>query len=151
MIPLRRLAWALVLAGAAVAGCGDRPPLPDACRAGDPRAVVAALRAAPGAVRLPGGVPLSACVERARSDSDLQIVGAALTAAGDRLGRTAARDRRAALELGYLDGAVTRGAGRTNGVASELVNRIDHLAGDGASAAARKAFARGRAAGLRDG
>jgi hypothetical protein len=147
-----RLRVACMLAVIGAAGCGDRPPLATACRDGGEAAVRSALHGAPGHVALADGTALSTCVERAYSDADLQVVGAALTAAGDGLARAAARDPHAALELGFLDGAATRGAGRTNGIASELANRLDHLVDGGSlSPAARAAYARGRAAGLASG
>ena len=59
----------------AAAGCGEEDrPLPAACASG-PGPAVRALDTAPGPVRLAGGTKLSSCVERARSDADMQTVG----------------------------------------------------------------------------
>ena len=108
---------------ALAAGCVQEPePLPPACSAG-PEQVLEALRTARGEVRLTGGTLLSECVERASTDADLQIVGFALTPAADRL--AGQETEAAALQLGFLAGAVRRGAERTNGVAVELVRRME--------------------------
>jgi hypothetical protein len=101
---------AVLLAVAALAGCGEEdPPLDFACTSGA-EAVERALEAAPGDVRLAGGVQLSTCVRNARSDAELQNVGAVLTGAAEHLEEAAPRDARAALQLGFLIGAARRGA-----------------------------------------
>jgi hypothetical protein len=145
---VRRAALACGLALAAVAGCGKSVALPDACRAAGSGAVQSALARAPAGVRLTGGTPISDCVARARSDAELQTVGASLTDAGDRLAREASRAPAAATRLGYLEGATERGASRNNGIGAELGNRMAHLFSPAeATAAARAAYERGRAAG----
>jgi hypothetical protein len=107
---------------ALLAGCGGAlPSLPPACSDG-PRFVLRALRAAPGAVRLADGTRLSECVTRAYRDADVQQLGFTLTPVADQLAR-AARPADA-LALGYLLGAVERGASQTNGVHVELVRRL---------------------------
>lgn len=131
----RRAAWrpstAIALAAlSALAGCArqDREPsLPLACSAG-PAAVQAALETAPRPVRV-DGTPLSACLD-ARSDAgDLQTVGTSLVAVAAELGGRAARrpEGQAAVQLGYLVGAMQRGAGRANaqGIHSELMRRVE--------------------------
>jgi hypothetical protein len=108
---------------AVVAGCGSEPaPLPPACSDG-PEQVLAALGDAPGAVALTDGTLLSDCVARASDDAELQMVGFALTPVADRLVERGTE--RAALQLGFLVGAVRRGAERTNGVHAELVRRME--------------------------
>lgn len=107
----------------AAAGCGSSvKPLPPACSDG-PSAIVRALASAPGSVRLGDGTPLSDCVARAYDDGEVQQLGFSFTPAADRL--AARRTAAAALQLGYLVGAVRRGAARTNGVQGELVRRLE--------------------------
>lgn len=107
-----------------VAGCGggSPKPLPPACAEG-PAAIVRALAAAPAAVRLADGTPLSKCVASANDDGEVQQLGYALTPAADRL--AAQRTPVAALRLGYLVGAARRGAAHVNGVQGELVRRLE--------------------------
>lgn len=112
-----------VALAALLAGCGSEPArLPPACSDG-PEAVLAALEDAPGAVALSDGTLLSECVERASDDAELQMVGFALTPVADRL--AARRTPGAALQLGFLVGAVRRGAAGSNGVSLELVRRME--------------------------
>ena len=142
---MRRALLILVL----VAGCStsDEAPVNAACIEGTD-AVIAALRGAPGDARLSDGTPLSACVDQANSDADLQNVGAALTGAAEQLEQRAASDPRAALELGYLIGAARRGAGSASAVQAELVHRLERSAAlDEASATAERELARGLEAG----
>jgi hypothetical protein len=140
--PLAPLAVAAVVA---VAGCGaSEPELPLACT--DDRAVARALTAAPDAVRLPDGTPLSQCVARASSDAELQSVGVVLTGAAERLADAATVE--AQVQLGYLVGAARRGSQRTSGIQLELVRRVESAARrTGDSAALR----RGQRAGEADG
>jgi hypothetical protein len=91
-------------------------------------------------------------VERARSDADIQTVGTVLTRTADVLGRAMDRSDEAALQLGYLIGAVRKGARHTNGIHQELVRRVEQAIGlDGPPAPRRAAFDRGLAAGERSG
>ena len=141
----------LAVALAAV-GCGDEDrPLPAACASG-PGPAVRALDTAPGPVRLAGETKLSSCVERARSDADIQTVGTMLTRTADALAGAMDRSDEAALQLGYLIGAVRKGARHTNGIHQELVRRVEQAIGlDGPPAPRRAAFDRGLAAGGRSG
>jgi hypothetical protein len=117
---VRRLA---LLAALALAACGSEPAaLPPAC-ADAPDAVVRALASAPGTVRLEDGTLLSECVSRARDDAELQQLGYSLTPAADRL--AARGTTTAALQLGFLVGAVRHAASRTNGVHAELVRKLE--------------------------
>ncbi len=136
----------------AAAGCGDEDrPLPAACTSG-PGPAVRALGTAPGPVRLAGETKLSSCVERARSDADIQTVGTVLTRTADVLAGAMDRSDEAALQLGYLIGAVRKGARHTNGIHQELVRRVEQAIGlDGPPAPRRAAFDRGLAAGERSG
>jgi hypothetical protein len=146
------LALPTVALALAAAGCGEEDrPLPAACASG-PGPAVRALHAAPGPVRLAGGTKLSSCVERARSDADIQTVGSVLTAAADGLAGAMDRSDEAALQLGYLIGAVRKGARHTSGIHRELVRRVEQTIGlDGAPPPRRAAFDRGLAAGERTG
>lgn len=112
-------------------GCtaGDDPPLPADCLQGE-EALEQALSAAPGPVRLAGGTPISRCVELASSASEMQNVGILAVNMGEGLKQQAADgDEAAARELGYLVGAVQRGAERTNGTHLELAFRVERVAG----------------------
>lgn len=132
------------------AGCAEvrDDPQPAACH-GAPANFVLALERAPGAVRLAGGTRLSTCVKRARTDSDLQALGAALVAAADALHARVASDPGAAAGLGYLAAAVRAGVAENQGLASTLGRRVEHATtlADGASAAALAARERGVLAG----
>jgi hypothetical protein len=153
-MPSRRAAALALttLIALAVAGCGeDDRPLPAACASG-PGPAERALHSAPGPVRLGGGTKLSSCVERARSDADIQTVGSVLTRTADELAGAVEGSDDAALQLGYLIGAVRKGARHTNGIHNELVRRIEQTIGlGGAPARRRAAFDRGLAAGERTG
>jgi hypothetical protein len=140
-----------VLLCLALAACGVKErAVPPSCTAG-PRVIERALAAAPGAVRLPDGTALSTCVRDADTDAELQNAGFVLTAAADSLAARATRgDAVAALRLGYLAGAVRRGAAHTAGIAAELQRRVEragaYVAEDG-GARAGAALHRGLAAG----
>ncbi len=85
------------------------------------------------------GTPLSDCVEAATGAADLQSVGATFTDAGASLARRAPRDRTAALRLGYLVGAVERGAKRTAGFQDELTFRMKTFVEDSVDPRAERA------------
>jgi hypothetical protein len=133
------------------AGCSsdDRSELPAGCRSGV-AAIQTALRTAPAPVRL-GGSPLSVCVARSSDPGDMQRVGADLIAVASGLADEArARpESRSLLRLGYLVGAVRRGAVRTPGTHEELRRRVEQeLIGVRTSAVA---FVRGERAGRTSG
>ncbi len=135
----------------ALGGCGDgKAPLPGACL-GNRATLERALAAAPGPVRLPGGTPISTCVERA-DDSSLQLVGTVLSTTADHLAAQAPADPAIALDLGYLVGAVRRGAAPTNGLAGQLRQRIEAAAalrdaGPGPLAALHRGIGAGQSSG----
>jgi hypothetical protein len=119
---------ALVLGLCAVAagcGSGDDEGLPSACptEAGQ---VLAALRTAPRPVRL-RGVPLSECLTKRASSGELQQVGATYVSAASALSARARRNPRGpdTVRLGYLVGAVRRGARATGGLHAELERRLE--------------------------
>lgn len=122
--------------------------MPSACT--DPAAVSRALSHAPGAVLVGGVMKISTCVSRARTDGQTQTIGAIYTQLGDDLARRVGTDERAAMQLGFLVGAVRRGASTTNGTQEELARRVEQTTGlDGPSGSA--AYARGLDAGRRSG
>ncbi len=145
-------ARAAAVAGVIVVGLGgcasDGEPMPAACLDGRPTMEAALVRPY-GAATLRDGTKLSSCVEEARTDAELQTLGATLTAVADGLRGRARSDPATSERLGYLIGAVRRGAARSNGIALELARRIENTAavlGD-APGAVRAALARGLRAG----
>jgi hypothetical protein len=136
-----------------LAGCGggDGPVhvtnLPPEC-AGDFGGLVKALQAAPGRVTV-SGEPISHCFVVSEDSADLQALGTSLLSAAQQLGdRARAGDRKAALELGYLVGAASRGAKR-NGLGDEIVRRLEAETTIGA--AGKTAYDRGLRAGTAGG
>ena len=122
---------AAVLAALVLNGCtaGEDPPLPAECVQGE-EALQEALAAAPQPVRVAGGTPISRCVELASSAAEMQNVGILVVGIAEELKKQAADgDEAAAAALGYLVGAVSRGAERTNGTHLELAFRVSRVAG----------------------
>jgi hypothetical protein len=154
----RRLICAAVLCALLAAGCGEAgEETPTACLRG-PAAYLEALGSAPGAVRLDGETPISSCLAEDQPAGDLARVGVALVAASTELNaRGRARPAGPApLRLGYLIGAVERGAAETSGIHADLVRRLSAAArlnpGGGPLPAAFDAgYRRGRSAGRADG
>jgi hypothetical protein len=135
--------------------CGSQePPMPSACIDSTRAAYERALAAAPGPVRLPGDVAISSCTRHVKTDAELQNLGTLVhTVAEGLAARAAAGDARAALQLGYLAGAVGAGADRSNGIAAELARRVETTGAglvDG-SAAVADALTRGATAGRANG
>jgi hypothetical protein len=119
---------ALALACAALlGGCGNEDvAVPVECLEG-PQTVREALAKAPGEVRLGGRVAISDCFQQAASAADVQNLGGIFIAAAE---QTAARAKaaphsHASVELGYLVGAVRRGAGTDHGVHYESERRVE--------------------------
>jgi hypothetical protein len=107
-------------------GCGhDEGDTPVACLEGA-GPYLRALESAPGKVRLDGGTPISDCLAENQQAGDLGTVGTALVAAETKLNAAARTDPggEANVELGYLIGAVQRGAESTQGIHAELVRRL---------------------------
>jgi hypothetical protein len=88
---------------------------------------VRALAAAPGEVRLEGDTPISDCLVPEQEGGDLAGVGQEMVKAATDLNAAARRDPtgREAVQLGYLIGAVERGA---EGIHADLVRRINAAA-----------------------
>ena len=117
----------MALAMAGCAGQAADEPLPAGCGSGQ-QAVEAALRAAPRPVRLEG-IPLSECFDPKSDGAELQSVGVTFVGAATSLADRARvqPEGEAATQLGYLIGAMRRGAGRTQaqGIHTELVRRVE--------------------------
>lgn len=115
---------------AVLAGCGsdDAPETPAACL--EPASgYLAALRAAPGEVRLDGSTPISDCLVEAQSGGQLAQVGEAMVAAATKLNAELRRgDTDATLQLGYLVGAAQEAASKTSGIHEDLTLRLDAAA-----------------------
>src|SRR4051812_30892730 len=124
----RALGLVLLMAVALGAcGRGGSATLPAACQfPGGADSIRRALAAAPGEVRV-DGTPLSKCLVRESDASDVQAVGAAyVDVAADLAARVrAAPHSPAATQLGYLVGAVRRGAAKTAGIHYELERRVE--------------------------
>ena len=125
-----RLALLLVVLGAALlAGCGgtstkdERQPV--ACREGV-AAYLNALRAAPGEVILAGETPISGCLVPAAEEGELADLGEGALATATELNAQARAEPGgpAALQLGYLLGAIARGTDDTGGIHAELLRRL---------------------------
>jgi hypothetical protein len=105
-------------------GCGnDQHRAPVACLEGN---LTKALAKAPAEVRV-AGTRLSDCFTRAANPAEVQQVGSVFITAAERLAAKARANPHspAALQLGYLIGAVHRGAGHTQGIHYETERRID--------------------------
>jgi len=138
-----------LVAAAVLAGCGGDDTLPAACREGE-QALSTALAAAPRPVRI-DGTAISSCMTDAADGAELQQFGGAVNATAARLADAAAErpDSAEAVQLGYLAGAIRRGAGGSQGLHYELRRRLEQETGrvDQRSAAYR----RGERAGLASG
>lgn len=123
---MRRLLLLCALLATLTTGCGSTDDsTPVVCREGD-GVYLAALKAAPGAVTLRDGVPISSCLTENQAGGDLATVGAAMIEAATKL-NAEARDEPggpASLRLGYLLGAAQRGAEKTDGIHAELLRRL---------------------------
>lgn len=119
-------ATAFLVALGLIAGCGSSDDsTPVACLEGA-EAYQQALGAAPGEVLLGDETLISECLTRNQSSGDLTRVGEALieTATGLNAEARAEPDSDAAVQLGYLLGAVQRGAEESEGIHSDLVRRL---------------------------
>jgi len=119
-------ASAFLVALALVIGCGDSDDsTPVACLEGA-GAYERALSAAPDEVLLEGETLISECLARNQSSGDLTRVGEALIVTATKLNAEAREDPGgdANLQLGYLLGAVERGAEESEGIHSDLVRRL---------------------------
>jgi hypothetical protein len=119
-------ATAFLVALALVVGCGNSDDsTPTACLEG-PEAYERALGAAPDEVLLEGETLISECLARNQSSGDLTRVGEALIETATKLNAEARAEPSgdAAVQLGYLLGAVRRGSEESEGIHSDLVRRL---------------------------
>jgi hypothetical protein len=150
---LRRTSIALLAAAAilAAAGCGAKKNdlAPAACLATN-EGYLRALERAPGEVRLGGSTPISACLVPEQDGGQLANIGEPMIVAATKLNAQARHGSAAAtLQLGYLIGAVSKGA---SSIHTDLVRRLNSAArfsetGGALSASFERAFGRGYAAG----
>lgn len=149
---------ALVVLSALAGGCrrtSGADKAPAACTDGEPSARVAALRSAlahaPAPVRLKDGTSISDCLAHDADSGGIQDVGSMLLTLTQQVMASAhgPRDAKALLELGYIAGAVHRGASRAQGVDGEIERRIDQELSTANTAAT--AFKRGQRAGQANG
>lgn len=119
----------LVATAAGLAGCGGgasrEEHAPPVCRE-DTAVILEALRAAPGEVVLASETPISDCLVAGAEEGELADFGEVALAAATKLNGEARAEPggSAAVELGYLLGAVARGSAETEGVHAELLRRL---------------------------
>ena len=154
-----RQAVALTVVAAAVVligGCGNEPndEAPAACLAGN-QAYLRSLESAPAPVRLAGTTPISDCLVPEQDAGQLASIGQEMIVAATKLNAEARRDPAgpAPLELGYLLGAVSKGA---DAIHTDLARRLNSAArfsqtGGTLPATFERAFGRGYAAGRQSG
>lgn len=114
------------LAAFVLAGCGrGEDSTPAACLEGS-GAYLRALETAPGEVLLGGETPISECLAENQDGGALATVGTATVEAATELNAAARAEPGgdANLQLGYLVGAMRRGAEETEGIHSDLVRRV---------------------------
>jgi hypothetical protein len=149
-VPL--LAATIIVAG----GCGTKQndEAPAACLVGNP-AYLRSLERAPAPVRLAGTTPISDCLVPEQDAGQLASIGQEMIVAATKLNAEARRDPAgpAPLELGYLLGAVSKGA---DPIHTDLVRRLNSAArfsetGGTLPASFERAFGRGYAAGRQSG
>jgi hypothetical protein len=153
----RQVAVALVAAAIAVmAGCGNSQDdqAPAACLVGN-EAYLKALGRAPAQVRLEGTTPISDCLVPEQEAGQLANVGGEMIVAATKLNAEARQDPggAASVQLGYLLGAVSKGA---DPIHTDLVRRLNSSArfsgtGGALPASFERAFGRGYAAGRSSG
>jgi len=152
-----RVAVAL-LTGAAllIAGCGNSQDdqAPGVCLVGN-EAYLRALEKAPAPVLLGATTPISDCLVPQQEAGQLASIGQEMIVAATKLNAEARRDPGgpASVQLGYLIGAVSKGA---DPIHTDLVRRLNASArfsetGGALPASFERAFGRGYSAGRRSG
>ncbi len=127
---LRLVTAVAVAASTFAAGCGaTSDATPVACLDGA-GAYVGALGAAPGEVLLDSETPISNCLAENQKGGDLATVGTSMIEAATKLNAEARAEpgSDASLQLGYLIGAATRGAERSEGIHADLLRRLSAAA-----------------------
>jgi hypothetical protein len=153
----KRVAVAL-LAGAMllIAGCGNSQDdqAPASCLVGN-EAYLKALERAPAPVLLGSTTPISDCLVPEQDAGELASIGQEMIVAATKLNAESRRDPtgQAPVELGYLLGAISKGA---DPIHTDLVRRINSAArfsesGGTLPASFERAFGRGYAAGRTSG
>jgi hypothetical protein len=151
-IALTVVAAAILLIG----GCGNKQndEAPAACLAGN-QSYLQSLERAPAPVRLAGTTPISDCLVPEQEAGQLASIGQEMIVAATKLNAEARRAPAgpAPLELGYLLGAVSKGA---DPIHTDLVRRLNSAArfsqtGGTLPASFERAFGRGYAAGRQSG
>jgi hypothetical protein len=150
---LRGTAIALLTAIAVLvgAGCGAKKHdlAPAACLVAN-RGYLRALERAPAPVRLAGTTPISECLVPEQDAGQLANIGREMIVAATKLNLEARRGSEpATVELGYLTGAVAKGA---DPIHTDLARRLNAAAqfsqtGGALPASFQRAFGRGYAAG----
>jgi hypothetical protein len=145
-----------VAATALIAGCGSSQDdqAPAVCMVGN-ETYLKALERAPAPVLLGSTTPISDCLVPEQDAGQLADVGHEMVVAATKLNVEARRDPggEAAVELGYLLGAVSKGA---DPIHTDLVRRLNasaHFSQTGGTlpASFERAFGRGYAAGRQSG
>ncbi len=131
-----RTPLAIALAAVAVIlGCGSAEvDTPDVCLE-SPASITAALRNAPEPVALDGSTTISDCLVRNQSEGDLVNFGTNITEVATGLGRDSKQPGpaglKAAIDAGYLVGALEQGAEDSDGIHATLVERVRAAATNG--------------------
>jgi hypothetical protein len=154
---VKRVALAVVASATVwIIGCGSSQDdqAPAVCLVGN-RTYLKALERAPAPVLLGSTTPISGCLVPEQDAGQLASIGQEMIVAATKLNNEARRDPggRAALELGYLLGAVSKGA---DPIHTDLVRRLNASAhfsetGGALPASFERAFGRGYAAGRSSG
>ena len=153
----KRVTVALVAAAIAlIAGCGNSQAdqAPGVCLVGN-ETYLKALERAPGPVLLGSTTPISDCLVPEQSQGQLASIGEEMIVAATKLNAEARRDPGgpAPVELGYLLGAVSKGA---DPIHTDLVRRLNSSAhfsetGGALPASFERGFGRGYEAGRNSG
>jgi len=113
-------------------GCGsDEVATPTVCLEG-PAKIETALVTAPDPVRVDGRIPISDCMIRNQPNGDLVNFGSDAVAVATKLGTQAGGSGpeaiRAAIQVGYLVGAIEKGSEDTDGIHAALLDRVKSAA-----------------------
>ncbi len=152
MLRCSLIALAAAVVVIAAPGCGTKTNdlAPAACLVTN-RGYLRALERAPGEVRLAGTTPISDCLVPEQQAGQLANIGHEMIIAATKLNVEARRDPggSASLQLGYLLGAIAKGA---DAIHTDLARRLNSAArfsatGGTMPASFERAFGRGYAAG----